>query len=72
MMGASIFRNPSSPGKSEHRITKDKDRPLNWALEKIGCGPRSVTLTPRASEFSFEIEGNETDGYHSPFLSPKH
>lgn len=49
--------------------TIDMESPLNWALEEIGYGSQSVTLTPRASEFSFEIKGVETDGYHDPFLA---
>lgn len=51
--------------------TIDMVSPLNWALEEIGYGSQSVTLTPRASGFSFEIKGveTETDGYHDPFLA---
>lgn len=72
IMGANIFRNQSSPGKFTHMITIDVESPLNWALEKIGRGPQSVTLTPKASALSFEIEGIEPDGQQALFRSPKH
>lgn len=72
-MGANIFRIQSSPGESAHMFTIHVKSPLNWALEKkIGRGPQSVTLTSRASELSFEIEGIEPDGKQALFMSPKH